>query len=277
MIGRKQLPEDYRKWNERWGAPFGHAAGRRLAAGGHPTQDVRAAQHNPSGPDFGPFAFQPASHTRIYEYPWAYLTAELDSPKRLLDIGGGASGFQFVAGMEGHDVVNVDPTARSDYNDWSDPGYILLTPNRHQVLNNTFGTSVKLVAERIQDADLGVESFDRIFCLSVLEHLDAAETLEIIDHCVKLLRPGGMLLLTVDLFLDLKPFGVMTRNVWGINQDVHALVERSGLDLVAGDPRELLGFPEFDFERVVDLLPELLISKVYPVMTQTAALRKPVG
>jgi hypothetical protein len=277
MIGRKELPAQYREWNERWGAPFGHAAGRRMAAGGHPTQDVRAAQHDPTGPDWGPFAFQPASHTRVYEYPWAYLNAELDSPKRLLDIGGGASGFQFVAGMEGHDVVNVDPTARADYNDWSAPGYILLTPNRHQVLNQAFGTSVELIAERLQDADLKPESFDRIFCLSVLEHLEIEEVLEIIDYSVRLLRPGGMLMLTVDLFLDLVPFGVMTKNVWGNNHDVHRLVEHSGLELVAGDPRELLGFDEFDFDRVVGLLPELLISKAYPVMTQTLALRKQAG
>jgi hypothetical protein len=55
---------------------------------------------------------------------------------------------------------------------------------------------------------------------------------------------------------------------------VGALVMDSGLTLVYGDPRELLGRPEFDVDRVVRLLPELLIAASYPVLTQTLILEK---
>jgi len=67
---------------------------------------------------------------------------------------------------------------------------------------------------------------------------------------------------------------VLERNVWGINQDLGSLVKYSGLTLADGDPRELLGFPEFDFDRVVRLIPELRIGRYYPVMTQTLVLEK---
>ena len=35
----------------------------------------------------------------------------------------------------------------------------------------------------------------------------------------------------------------------GSTRDLGALVKGSGLTLAEGDPRELLGFPEFDFNR----------------------------
>ena len=89
-----------------------------------------------------------------------------------------------------------------------------------------------------------------------------------------MLRPGGRAVLTVDLFLDLKPFGVLDRNNWGINHNVAELVKNSGLTMIHGDPRELLGFPEFDYDRVVSLIPELHVGNFYPTVPQTLVLEK---
>jgi SAM-dependent methyltransferase len=274
VIGRRELPARFAEWNQRWGAPFGYLGNRDFRAGREPEGSLRLADTDPASPEVGPFGFQSNSSTRIYEYPWAFFTAELEPGMRTLDIGGGISGFQFVLAQQGCAVTNVDPTARPDYNTWSDPGFIALDPERHALLNRIFGTDVRLVAERIQDAGLEPGSFDRVFCLSVLEHVDPDEALQMLAATAGLLRPGGRALLTVDLFLDLRPFGVLTRNRWGINMDVGALVEGSGLTLVDGDQRELLGMREFDFDRVVQLLPELLISAAYPVLAQTLVLEK---
>jgi len=274
VIGRKQLPAEFEAWNEQWGAPFGYAGNRSYKAGRGPYSSIRKALKDPANPEFGPFGFQNNSYTRIYEYPWAFLTAKLEPGMRVLDVGGGISGFQYVAAKEGCEVVNVDPTARPDYNSWSDPGFVDLTPAQHDALNKVFDTNVRLVADRLQDTDLEKGSFDRIFCLSVLEHVDPDEADAVLAAAAKLLKPGGQAVLTVDLFLDLKPFGVLDRNQWGINHNVANLVKNSGLELVHGDPRELLGFPEFDLDRVVSLIPELLLSQAYPVMTQTLVLQR---
>jgi SAM-dependent methyltransferase len=274
MIGRKQLPAEFEAWNEQWGAPFGYAGNRLYSEGKGPFSGIREAWRDPASPNVGPFGFQTNSHTRIYEYPWAYHAAKLTSGMRVLDVGGGISGFQFVVAKAGCQVVNVDPTARADYNTWSDPGFIELTLEQHGALNQIFTTDVTLVADKIQDAPLEDGSFDRIFCLSVLEHVEPDEAQEMTAAFGRLLKPGGRAVLTVDLFLDLPPFGVLDRNTWGVNHDVAQLVKSSGLELVEGDPRELLGFPEFDRERVVGLIPELFVSPAYPVMTQTLVLEK---
>jgi SAM-dependent methyltransferase len=276
VIGRKELPARFAAWNEKWGAPFGYLGNQEFREGRDidPDGSIRLASSDPASPGVGAFGFQLNSSTRIYEYPWAFFTAELKPGMRVLDVGGGISGFQFVLAKEGCAVTNVDPTARADYNSWSDPGFVNLTAEQHAVVNRVMGTDVRLVAERIQDAALEPGSFDRVFCLSVLEHVEPDESREMLAFAADLLRPGGQALLTVDLFLDLRPFGVLTRNRWGINADVAALIKDSGLRLVYGDPRELLGMAEFDVDRVVKLLPELLVAASYPVMTQTLVLAK---
>jgi SAM-dependent methyltransferase len=273
MIGRRDLPAEYLAWNDKYGAPFGYAGNRRYQAGQNPYTQLRAALADPRGHDHGPFGFQLASYTRVYEYPWAYLSAGVQPGMSVIDIGGGTAGLQYVAAMDGARVTNIEAAARPGTNQWADEDFTA----RHALLNETFGTDVRLVASRVQDADLPAASFDRIFCLSVLEHVDAAEANEMMASAARLLRPGGLLLATVDLFLDLRPFGVLSHNRWGVNHDVAALIAHSGLGLDYGDRRELLGTAEFDRDRIVALLPELLISEMYPVMTQALILRKPAA
>jgi 2-polyprenyl-3-methyl-5-hydroxy-6-metoxy-1,4-benzoquinol methylase len=274
MIARKRLPTEFEAWNDTWGSPFGYRGNRLYREGVMPQRVVAEAVLNPADPDFGPFAFQMNSDTRVYEYPWAFSTAKPEPGMRVLDIGGGVSGLQYVLAKSGCEVTNFDPSARPHYNSSFDANF-RMNPELHASLNTIFGTAVRLVAEKIQDADLEPGSLDRAFCLSVLEHVDSEEARQMIGGMARLLRPGGLALLTVDLFLDLKPFGVLGKNVWGINHDLGALVKDSGLMLADGDPRELLGFPEFDFDRVVRLIPELRIGRYYPVMTQALVLEKP--
>ncbi|MDQ7803497.1 class I SAM-dependent methyltransferase [Amycolatopsis sp. A133] len=269
MIGRQNLPEEYLTWNKVWSAPFGTHAVRELS--------MRERLAHPDPASLGMFAFQHPSLTRRFEYPWAFHTAAPAPGMRVVEIGGGLAGFQFVLADAGCEVTTVDPAAAEGPDQWSGSTYQVswaLTPESHQKLNTVFGTGVRLLAERLQDCALPDGTFDRIFCLSVLEHVPPAEARGMLERSAALLKPGGLLILTVDLFLDVIPFGVLKSNSWGTNLDVHELVTGLGLDLVAGDPRELLGFPEFDFDRVVRLIPELMMG-TYPVLSQALALRKP--
>jgi hypothetical protein len=68
---------------------------------------------------------------------------------------------------------------------------------------------------------------------------------------------------------------VLDRNGYGTNIDIARLLDGLGLELVQGERSELFGFPEFDRDRLVELLPELYMSPSYPLVSQAMILRKP--
>ena len=264
MLGRRKLPQAYRAWNLKWGAPFGRPSAHGLS--------LRQRLESKSAASFGPFAFQPSNLTRAFEYPWSFFAGHIRPGMRVLDVGGGLFGMQFVLALSGCSVTNVDPSAKTGssgpFSGWG------LSPKTHRRMNRIFGTDVRLVADSVENARLPAASFDRVYCLSVLEHLPFRDARRAIAAIERLLAPEGLLLLTVDLFLDVVPFGVMRRNVWGWNHDVYRLLRGSKLALASGARSELLGFPEFDFDRVVRLVPRLLIGH-YPCVSQAMALRRP--
>lgn len=271
MIASKEIPEEYRAWNKRWGAPFGFRVDRSLE---HPH---RFGDADPGR--YGPFGFQRTSLTRMFEYPWAFNTAELRPGMRVIDVGGWLSGFQVVLADAGCTVVNVDPSVPEDTR-WTSTHAVnqpQTAREQHAQFMSLFGGDVTLVEQRLQDAGLEAGTFDRIFAISVIEHVDQQEAGEMVDAMRRLLAPGGRAVLTIDLFFDLPPFGVLARNHWGTNIDVHALVKNSGMDLVYGDPAELYGFPEFDQERVTANVNagRYNISLLYPVVSQLVVLQKP--
>ncbi|GAB2953725.1 class I SAM-dependent methyltransferase [Nonomuraea fastidiosa] len=272
MIGRSPLPPEYAEWNARWGAPYGRPAAQEWEV----ADRLRCLDE--IDPDaFGPFAFQLTSDTRVFEYPWAYHALRPEPGMRVLDIGAGLSGLQFVLAMQGCSVTNVDPSAKNG--EWGALSAAMwgLTPENHRRIGDAFGVEVRLIPETVQDAGLPPESFDRVLCLSVLEHLDQAEARAVLESAAALLAPGGLVLLTVDLFFDVRPFGVLPANSYGSNLDIYACVRDLGLELVQGEPRELLGFPQYDVSHVVSLVPDLLISPRYPCASQALVLTKPEG
>jgi 2-polyprenyl-3-methyl-5-hydroxy-6-metoxy-1,4-benzoquinol methylase len=271
MIGNMQLEPSYREWNEKWGAPDGHAVERPLLI-------LNRLAEDPDPARYGPFGFQRTSETRRFEYPWAYLNAQIEPGMRVLDVGGGLNGLQFVAALEGAEVVNVDPAMDSTRFPRSarDRNSHLLAGDSHARINQLLGTDVRLVRARVQESGLAVGSFDVAFCLSVLEHVEAAEAREMLASVFDLLAPGGRCFITVDLFLDVRPFGVRDSNFYGTNHSICGILGDLRSNLAEGDRKELLGFPEFDFGRLVSRLPALLEKSRYPVLSQAFVLRKPV-
>lgn len=268
MLARRALPKLYAEWNERCGAPFGHPEGRN--------RPFEERLGDPEPRRFGPFGFAWASTTRVYEYPWAYEMGEFKPGMRVLEVGGGLAGMQFLLAQEGCQVVNVDRAA--DYSQQGGPpmpGFNWwVSRERHDAINKALGTDVTLLADSLEDADLARESFDRALCVSVLEHMSPQAARSVVERIRDLLVPGGKLVLTVALFLDLVPFGVRDSNHWGRNLDVYSLTKDTGLRMTAGDRSELLGFPEFDFDGVVTKLPDLFVG-FYPCMAELLILEKP--
>jgi len=108
------------------------------------------------------------------------------------------------------------------------------TPQAFQLLNEALGTDVCLVNGYLEDAKFPDESFDRVISVSVFEHIAEPALATILAEIRRVLKPGGLAVMTVDLFLDVQPFAPAASNAYGHNVSVKWIVETSGLDLVGG-------------------------------------------
>jgi 2-polyprenyl-3-methyl-5-hydroxy-6-metoxy-1,4-benzoquinol methylase len=272
MLAKRQLPPEYEKWNQQWGVPYGlHSTAtsvlnllpgsvRSKIYGQHAVQRAR-----------GPFAFQPNSSTRSYEYPWAYHQLAGFGPSRILEIGGALSGLQFVLAKDGHEVHNVDP-----FVDYGSGEYDVNPVSEHDALNDLFGTHVILHRSTLPDARID-GSFDAVCCISTIEHLNRADIEATMKRVTQLLRPGGRLVVTLDLFLNLEPFCRRTSNEWGTNMSAAWLQELTGFELVSGERAELFGYEDFSSDCVLSHLEDYATNVYYPQMAQLMTLQAPAA
>ena len=192
MLAPASLPWKYRWFNLKWGAPSGRLVRGLLS---------RERRATPWGaPLVGPFAFQGNNTTRAFEYPWAVEALQLRPGLRVLEIGGSLSGFQFVVDRAGCEMIDVDPGDAFHAGGWP------VTPATIARLNRLFGTHVTLLNQYLEDAKFPDDSFDRVVSVSVFEHIPENLLAGILAEVRRVLKPGGLLVLTVDLFLDVEPF-----------------------------------------------------------------------
>lgn len=134
--------------------------------------------------------------SRCFEYPFVYYhlqrRASLSSGKRkpiVLDFGSGVTYFPFAVAKLGVDVccVDVDPVVGVDI------------PKAARAISSSPGSVTAKVIDgsRLPYAD---NSVDGIYCISVLEHIPNFE--KAVAEMCRVLRPGGVLLLTFDIRLS---------------------------------------------------------------------------
>jgi SAM-dependent methyltransferase len=256
MLAKSQLPESYANWNRVHGAPYGHGVPRwkRAISSGETLERLR-----------GPFALQPNNSIRTFEYPWAFHAAELRPGMAVLEVGGGLAGFQFVLDQTGCKVVNIDPGMKSE-------GWPCDQASMAK-LNRRFGTNVELRNTTIENAGLQAGQFDRAFCISVIEHLSDESALSVMKHVHGALKPGGLFVLTADLFLNTSPFCSRLTNDFGMNQNLRKLIDEKLWQIQAGERNCLHGFPEFNADFILSNLEKFLIGS-YPALAQCVVLKR---
>jgi len=135
---------------------------------------------------------------RRTEYPWAILNAHLDKPMKILDIGSGVSVFPIYLASKGHEVFSID-------ND-----EILMNRISPQ-LAKWCSTTVKYSVGNVTKLEFEDNTFDRVFCISVIEHLEEEILdgkpvnfhkynldIKAIDEMLRVLKPNGVLIITFD-------------------------------------------------------------------------------
>jgi len=135
---------------------------------------------------------------RRVEYPWSFLNASLDKSMKILDVGSGISQFPIYLASKGHDVTSID-------NDE------ILMKRISPKLAEWSGTKVNYVEGDATKLNFEDNTFDRVFCISVLEHLEEEivvgkivnyhkKNLDVmaIREMLRVLKPNGYLILTFD-------------------------------------------------------------------------------
>ncbi len=263
MLAPRQISQDFLQWNKKNGSPFGFPLplAKKLK---------RILPKKVYWRLRGPFSIQRNNTTRAFEYPFVYELILQEKSEKVVDIGGGLSGFQFVLAREGYQVVNVDPGMDASGKGWP------CTVESINQLNNLYGTDVALKNTTIDKANLQPGSIDVAVSVSVIEHLPWTDVENAMRSVWAALKPGGRFVLTIDLFLDVFPFDTSYSNKYGTNIDIKKLIEISPFTIELGKTSELFGFEDFDPEKISNAREKYLIGEGYPSMVQCLVLRKPL-
>jgi len=136
--------------------------------------------------------------TRAWEYPWAALNSNISSHTKILDIGSGWSLFPLYLAQKSENVDSIDTDEM-----------------QMKILSPALADILKLKVNYFIDNALGLSAkdntYDYIFCISVLEHLE--EEVEngryvnkhikrldriAIKEFIRVIKPGGRIVLTLD-------------------------------------------------------------------------------
>jgi len=259
MLAPFKMPEEFLRWNRQHHAP----AGRRMIPWiARKVPDRFRLRYETA------FSAQLNNSIRKFEYPWAFDALLIHSGKKILEIGGGLGGFQFVLAREGCEVINVDPGLTAKGRGWKCDRVTM------DYFNRVFGTQVRLIDSTIDQTDLPADSIDCVVSISTIEHLLPEERSTVMQCAFELLRPGGRFVMSVDLFPELFPFTDKRANQWGENISIRDLIAQAPFRLLQGSKSELYGFSEFSTEAILSNLPAYLIGE-YPALAQCIVLEKP--
>jgi SAM-dependent methyltransferase len=201
----------------------------------------------------------PIGPGKNWEYPWALINGKVVGRGKLtiLDAGCGRSPVQFFLADLGHNVHGIDPYENVPWH------------GIDRSLMKKFGLSITYRVEGMEDIGYPDNTFDRVFCLSVIEHCraegagmkdnqtykegltpqspeDKRLQARMMREMARVLKPGGLMIVTVDFTLPHELF-LLEANV-----DVKNLISDLASMEVVGefDPSRYWGFDEFKLENI---------------------------
>ncbi len=150
-----------------------------------------------------PAVFESYKH---WDNPWAISNADLKSDMKILDCGSGRGVLQFYLASKGLDVHAIDisnlrsgivKNLKSRLNRIGIPFAINLN-KVHRKLNRKYNVMVKFNQESAEALSYPDNFFERIFSISVIEHMEDQVIADSMKEMERVLKPGGLLLLTFD-------------------------------------------------------------------------------
>lgn len=131
------------------------------------------------------FAPSPLHWSRQFEWPWAIHHSELQPHHHVLDIGGGWSVLKYAVAKRCRHVISLEPN--KEFIDKTE-----LSIEKVGIKN------IMQIQGDVRSIPFPDNSFDRVFCISVLEHVEGGHA-KGMREMLRVLKPGGALLLTLDI------------------------------------------------------------------------------
>lgn len=122
--------------------------------------------------------------SKRWEYPWALTRHPMPAGELVLDAGCGVSALPIYLAARGATVVAIDHEMR-----WLD---------REAIAARFHRVPVVPVEMDMTDLKFPDAHFDRVYCISVLEHIEQAQQPRAVREMARVLKPGGVMYLTVD-------------------------------------------------------------------------------
>ena len=143
-------------------------------------------------------AYLHASKQWEYLFALSWLRAAMpDRPRlRILDAGGGRGALPLYFAARGHDVEVID----RDYL-WDHGGDLDI---ERRYMRACADKGLRIRHGGIHNLPVADASFDVVTCISVVEHVQGKAV--VLRELLRVLRPGGLLVLTFDIAADPKPF-----------------------------------------------------------------------
>ena len=142
--------------------------------------------------------------SRLWEYPWAALSADLKKGMRVLDIGSGGSAFPHLLAAQGCDTHSADPSLNQGTSTMGRKKRLVVSLGIATAWGlppkaRNSGFPVAYSPDSVQDLTYPDRYFDRVFCLSVMEHIPEMEWPQCMRQMCRVLAEGGRLILTLDM------------------------------------------------------------------------------
>lgn len=121
---------------------------------------------------------------RLWEYSSVIMESRVDARMRVLDAGGTGTVFSYYLSAEGCDVHTVD---------------LLEEKVRDaRLMSSRLGLPMEHRVESIVSLSYPSGFFDRVFSISVIEHLPIEDQGQAVAELARVLKPGGILAVTFD-------------------------------------------------------------------------------
>lgn len=130
----------------------------------------------------------PLHWSRQSEFPWVLKHGDFTKDQRVLEVGGGHTVLKFALARR------VKLLLGTEFEGW-------YMPEVQKTVDQLGYNNIVLVRADARDLPWPDAWFDRVVCVSTLEHIPEGRE-QALGEMIRVLRPGGVLLLTADVFLQ---------------------------------------------------------------------------